>query len=311
MYLLGSLWTINQSLAESVFPNSLKTAKIIPIYKKGDRSNLNNYRPIALLPVLSKVFEKVVNAQINKVIDLGFIDDNQFGFRSSHSTEDAVLKFVDKIERDLSNKLHVVTVYIDVSKAFDSCDHKILINKIKRTGLDNSGIKFFESYLLDRQQIVIVNDKLGGTFAINIGVGQGTVLGPTFFKIYIMDMHLCTSLFCVKFADDSSFEGSGRTRDEVETLVNLELEKISKWFKDNKLTLHPDKSRVLIHSRDKLINIKLDGVNIQRSGYGLQEESVKLLGIHIDENLDWSAHIRSVEKKFLKGNTCYGDIKRH
>jgi hypothetical protein len=293
---------INQSLAESKFPNCLKTAKIIPIFKKGDKTNLNNYRPIALLPVLSKVFEKVVNIQLNKVIDMGFIDDNQFGFRNSHSTEDAVLKFVDKIERDLAKKLHVVTVYVDVSKAFDSCDHQILIRKIGRTGLDAAGIEFFKSYLLNRQQKVIVNEKSGGTFVINIGVGQGTVLGPTFFKIYIMDMHLCTSLFCVKFADDSSFEGSGKTRDEVEILVNTELVKISEWFKNNRLTLHPDKSRVIIHSNDKLMNFSLNGVNIQRSGFGLQEESVKLLGIHIDEKLDWSIHIKNVAKKISKGN---------
>ena len=115
-------------------------------------------------------------------------------------------------------------------------------------------------------------------------------------------MHLCTSLFCVKFADDSSFEGSGRSRDEVESMVNDELIKVAKWFKDNRLTLHPDKSRMLVHSRDKLITLKLNNTNIQRCGYGLQEESVKLLGIHIDENLDWGVHIKSVEKKIGKGN---------
>jgi len=293
---------INESLEEAIFPNCLKTAKIIPIYKKGDKTNLNNYRPIALLPVLSKVFEKVVNEQLNKIIEIGFIDDNQFGFRNSHSTEDAILKFVGKIEEDLAKKLHVVTVFVDVSKAFDSCDHAILIRKIGKTGLDDNGLKFFKSYLLDRNQRVVVNDKVGGSFIINIGVGQGTVLGPTFFKIYIMDMHLCTNLFCVKFADDSSFEGSGKSRDEVELLINSELTKISKWFRDNRLTLHPDKSRVIIHSRDKLLNIKMDNTQIQRCGYGLQEEGVKLLGIYIDENLDWGVQIKNVEKKISKGN---------
>ncbi len=163
------------------------------------------------------------------------------------------------------------------------------------------GIKFFRSYLLNRKQIVTVNGVEGGVFAINIGVGQGTVLGPTLFKICIMDMHLCTSLFCVKFADDSTFEGAFKTKDETESLLNLELVKIAKWFKDNRLTLHPDKSRLIIHSKDKIMNIKLNNLVIQRCGYGLQEESVRLLGIHIDENLDWSEHIRSVNKKNCKG----------
>jgi len=138
---------INESIDEGIFPDSLKAAKVIPVFKKGDRLNLNNYRPISLLPVLSKVFEKVINSQLNVVIDNEFIDDNQFGFREGHSTEDAVLKLVDKVQRDLSSKLHVVTIYVDVSKAFDSCDHEILIKKLRRTGLNAQGIKFFKSYL--------------------------------------------------------------------------------------------------------------------------------------------------------------------
>ena len=293
---------INESLDSGIFPECLKVAKVIPIFKKGEVDNLNNYRPISLLPVLSKVFEKVLNDKLTKVIDEGFIDEYQFGFRRNHSTEDAVIKFVDKIERDLALGKHVVSVYVDVSKAFDSCDHGILLKKLKRTGLDETGIKLMASYLKNRKQIVVVNEVEGGFFLLNIGVGQGTVLGPTLFKIYIMDMHLYTSMFCVKFADDSSFECSGSNREEVEDTVNGELIKISRWFKSNRLTLHPEKSRYIIHSRDKLINVKLDGSRVMRCGYGLQEESVKLLGLNIDENLDWKIHINNVQKKIGKGN---------
>jgi hypothetical protein len=150
--------------------------------------------------------------------------------------------------------------------------------------------------------MVRVNGVDGGHFAINIGVGQGTILGPTFFKIYIMDLQLYTVLLTIKFADDSTFIGIGNTRDAVELLVNIELKKISNWFKFNSLTLHPNKSKYLVHSRDKLITLKLDGITLQRSGYGLQEESVKLLGVEIDENLDWKCHISSVIKKISKGN---------
>jgi hypothetical protein len=117
-----------------------------------------------------------------------------------------------------------------------------------------------------------------------------------------MDLHLHTSLFCTKFADDSNFLGSGRTRDEAATVVNQELIKISKWFSDNRLTLHPNKSRFLVHSRDKLIELFLNGSKIMRCGYGLQEESVKFLGLHIDENLDWAVHINNVIKKISKGS---------
>ena len=293
---------INTSLNQGSFPSGLKTANVIPIFKKGDSTNLNNYRPISLLPVISKVFEKILNKQLTLVIDNGYIDENQFGFRGGHSTEDAVLKFIDKLEKDLASKKHVVSIYVDVSKAFDSCDHGIIINKLKRTGLDEAGIQLMQSYLKDRKQIVIVNGTLGGYFVINIGVGQGTVLGPTLFKIYIMDLHLHTSLFCVKFADDSNFEAAGDTKEQVENMCNLELEKISTWFKNNRLTLHPDKSRYLVHTREKSISLQIGGRPIQRNGYDLQEEGVKMLGVLIDENLDWKLHISSVKKKISKAN---------
>ena len=293
---------INECIDVGFFPECLKSATLIPIFKKGDNTNLNNYRPISLLPVMSKVFEKVINAQLTRVIDVGFIDENQYGFRQGHNTEHAILKFVDHVQKALSEKNHVVSVFVDVSKAFDSCDHAILLSKIKQTGLDEVGTKLLASYLTDRKNIVVVNSVVGGTFYINIGVGQGTILGPTLFKIYIMDMHLYTSLCTIKFADDSNFVGIGKTRDEVESKVNLELMKIAKWFSDNRLTLHPGKSKFIIHSRDKLINLNLNNVPIERVGYGLQEESVKMLGVEIDENLDFKIHVKAVTKKIGKGN---------
>jgi hypothetical protein len=112
-----------------------------------------------------------------------------------------------------------------------------------------------------------------------------------------MDVHLHTELICCKFADDSSFEASGNYRVELEDLCNRELEKINTWFGNNKLILHPDKSRYLIHSKDKLINLKLGNTDVQCCGYGLQEESVRMLGVEIDENLDWIIHTKKVDKK--------------
>ena len=117
-----------------------------------------------------------------------------------------------------------------------------------------------------------------------------------------MNLHAHTNLFTVKFADDSTFVGTGKTKDEVESLVNIELKKIAKWFTDNRLTLHPGKSRFIVHSRDKLISTRLGDTLISRAGYGLQEESVKMLGVEIDENLDWKCHIKAVTKKIGKGN---------
>ncbi len=135
----------------------------------------------------------------------------------------------------------MISVFVDVSKAFDSCDHNILINKIKKLGLHGQSLNLIKSYLNPREQVVWVNGICGGKFVINIGVGQGTILGPTFFKIYKMDPHKWTKLVCVKFADDLNFKGSVKTKDEVEQLVNNEMITINKWFCDNNLTLHPGK----------------------------------------------------------------------
>lgn len=132
------------------------------------------------------------------------IDENQYGFRTGHSTEDAIVKFIDMIEKlKLKNK-YVVSIHIDVSKAFDSCDHGIIKSKLQRIGLDGKSLELMTSYLKDRSQDIWLNDICGGSFVINIGVGQGTVLGPTLFKIYIMDMYLATQLFSLHFADDSN-----------------------------------------------------------------------------------------------------------
>ena len=294
---------INESLNKGNFPDSLKIAKVIPIHKKGDKLNMNNYRPISLLPVMSKVFEKVINTQLNQRLEgMNIVDNDQYGFRTGHGTDDAITKFVDMIERELTNNKHVCSIYIDVSKAFDSCDHTILLQKLKRIGLAENSLNLMKSYLKDRTQEVWVGKQCGGRFKINIGVGQGTVLGPTLFKIYIIDMYRSTTLFNMRFADDTSLIGSGKNREETEEKINSELDKLYKWFCNNKLTLHPDKSRFIIHTKDKLINLRLGSRNIMRCGYNLQEEGVKLLGITIDENLDWKLQTKQVTKKIGKGN---------
>jgi len=294
---------INETIKSNTFPEVLKTAKVIPIFKKGDKKNLNNYRPISLLPVLSKVLEKVINEQITEKLDqMHIIDDNQYGFRSGHSTEDAVIKFIDFIEKAKKENKHVISIHIDVSKAFDSCDHTIIRSKLSRIGLSGSSLDLMTSYLKDRIQEMWIEDECGGRFVINIGVGQGTVLGPTLFKIYILDMYLSTTLFSIRFADDTNLVGHGNDRLDTERNINSELKRLHDWFCKNKLTLHPDKSRYIIHTRDKLVNIKLGGRDLMRCGYGLQEEGVKFLGVIIDENLDWKLQVSYVKKKIGKGN---------
>jgi len=247
--------------------------------------------------------EKVINKQLaNKLDEYHVIDDDQYGFRSNHSTEDAVIKFIDHIEKAKTKHKFVISIHIDVSKALDSCNHDILKEKLKRIGLNSMNLSLMSSYIYNRIQEVWLNENKGGSFTINIGVGQGTVLGPTLFKIYIMDMYKSTELFSLRFADDSNLVGVGNNREQTESNINTELEKLYDWFCKNKLTLLPDKSRYIVYTRDKLINLKLGGKNMMRCGYGLQEEGVKFLGVQIDENLDWKLQCKNVKKKIGKGN---------
>ena len=230
------------------------------------------------------------------------IDDNQYGFRVAHSTEDALVKFIDVLEKAKTKNKIVVSIHVDVSKAFDSCNHEILKMKLKRIGLSGKSLDLMTSYMKDREQEIWFDDEFGGRFCINIGVGHGTILGPTFFKIYIIDMHLATSLFSMRFADDTNLIGCGGNKETTEEFINNELKLLYEWFCSNKLTLHPNKSRFIIHSKEKQINIKLGGQPLMRCGYGLQEEGVKFLGVLIDENLDWKLHVKSIMKKVGKGN---------
>jgi len=258
---------------------------------------MNNYRPISLLPVLSKVFKKVLNKQLNEKLDeYNIIDDDQYGFRPNHSTEDAVVKFIDHIEKALTKNRYVISIHIDVSKAFDSCNHDIMKAKLRRIGLNAISLQLMSSYMRDRVQEVWIEDTKGGSFIINIGVGQGTVLGPTLFKIYIMDMLLATKLFTLRFADDTNAVGVGDTKEQTEVYINRELEKLYNWFCQNKLTLHPDKSRYIVYTRDKQVEIQLGGKKMMRCGYNQQEEGVKFLGVTIDENLDWRLQCKNIKK---------------
>ena len=146
---------INQSLQTGIFPSSLKIAKVLPFYKKGDNQLFNNYRPISLLPVISKVFERAVFNQLYDYCTKNNIFYNsQYGFRKAHSTELACLEYIDKVLHDLDKKHMPISIFIDLSKAFDTLDHKIMLHKLSHYGVSQNALKWFDSYLYNRYQYV-------------------------------------------------------------------------------------------------------------------------------------------------------------
>ena len=293
---------INKSLSTGCFPECLKIAKVIPIYKKGDKLDMNNYRPISLLPALSKVWEKAINNQITKVLeDKEIIPPTQYGFVRGKNTIHAIQHLIGEINNGKKNKKIVAAVFIDVSKAFDSCSHNIIISKFKSTGLDEIGVKLIKNYLSNRKQSVQIRLHTSGEIIIEIGVGQGTIMGPTMFKTYIHDLTDITLLLAILFADDTTLVIVGDTIEEVNERGNSELEKVRKWFLSNGLILHPDKSRLLVFGRDEDIHLYLGNQEIKKCGTNHQEKSFKMLGIEIDQKLSWHHHIINVTNKISKG----------
>ena len=197
---------INLSLKTGVFPESLKIAKVIPIFKQGCRLLCNNYRPISILSALSKILEKCVLNQITFYFILeGLFTDNQYGFRRGRTTTDCLVDLIEKITIALDQGEYALSIFLDLSKAFDTFNHSILLTKLIYFGIEGMENQWFDSYLHKRKQRVLVNGIFSDLLMINSGVPQGSILGPFLFLIYINDIEQATKEFSIRlFADDTS-----------------------------------------------------------------------------------------------------------
>ena len=250
---------INLTLKQGIFPDSLKTAKVIPIFKQGSRSSCDNYRPISVLSALSKVFERCIfNQLLSFLTTERILVPNQYGFRPGNSTTDCLVDLIDEITKALDEENYAVSLFLDLSKAFDTVNHSILLSKLDLYGIRNIENQWFRSYLSKRKQKVYVNGVFSDSLAINSGVPQGSILGPLLFLIYINDIVQVTNYFSLRlFADDTSLTATGKDLDLLLYQINQELPAIYEWLCSNKLTLNLSKTKYLIFQPRQKINCNL------------------------------------------------------
>ena len=290
---------ISNSFNQGVFPSSLKTAKVVPIYKAGTKTDVSNYRPISLLSSFSKIYEKLMhNRVLNFLASNESLFEYQFGFRPGRSCEHALLNAQNMILNTLSKNEVALLLLIDFSKAFDLVDHTILLRKLEHYGIRGTALSWFKTYLSDRQQFVAINGKHSTPRNMQHGVPQGSILGPLLFIIYINDLPNVTNLSkFILYADDANIVITGHNTQEVYEKLSRLSSEIVTWVDKNGLVLNLKKTNYMIFSNSKsnqYQEVCISGTKIER------KSEARFLGVIIDDKMTWSSHILAVRTKMSR-----------
>ena len=234
-----------------MYPNDLKIARIVPIYKKkGEVTDPDNYRPISCLPYLGKIFEKCLASRLISFCNkFSLISSSQFGFQSNKSTGDALIHLTEIIYRSLNNKEYNATILIDLKKAFDSVSHKLLLKKLEYYGVRGIPLKLFESYLSNRRCYTELGSYRSREGIISSGVPQGSIISPVCFLLFINNLPKFSSRFdTTLFADDTTLSISDSNYVNMIQTANSELTNLTDWIKANELCINIDKTEILLFS---------------------------------------------------------------
>lgn len=268
---------LNLSITTSTVPNLWKKAKITPIFKSGNAELPQNYRPISILPVLSKILEKSVHHQFLTYLENNnLLTESQFGFRKNRSTKMAATLLCDNIRKELNNGKMVGAVFLDLSKAFDTIGHGVLLEKLYSYGVRGPELEWFKDYLFDRTQIIEIENTQSSESKIHCGVPQGSILGPLLFIVFFNDLADHVDINVIKYADDTVLFHAAKDVDTIESVLNKEMKKVGEYCDVNELLLNlkkgktelmlfGTKKRLKSHGRDLIVSFNDSKINFVNS----------------------------------------------